>query len=352
MTFLGSMILIISILIIPFIVGSVMPSNGKVNLRTFVYGYAIEWTVFYPISLCCILLQKSFTLLSWIYSLAMIVLVMIGLVVLVLKIKKNKKQNTDRVVLSTTEILFLVFFIALLGFQIYKTIFYSYADGDDAFYIPTALVTNVSDKLYTIDPYIGTEIPFEKLNYRYALAPFPIWISYLARISGIHVATVSHVFIPVPLIIVTYIIFFEISKVLFRNDRAKRYMFMVLAAVYVLFSNVSTSTAETFLLTRARQGKEALANIALPLVFLLLFEIHNELEENTIKIKFSMMIPVCVISVAASLMSVFSGVLIGIALFVYGIILLFEKRTIRILLDVAIMAVPCIASILLYLILG
>lgn len=352
MTFLGSIILIISLFLVPFITGSIMPSNGKVGFRTFVYGYVIEWALFYPVALCCILLQKSFTLLSRLYTLTMLFIIITGLVTLVVKLSKRKNQDIDKKALSKQEIIYLGIFIALVGFQLYKSIFYAYADGDDAFYIPTALVTEVSDKLYTIDPYIGTEIPFEKLNYRYALSPFPVWISYLSRISGIHVATVSHVFLPVPLIIVTYIIFSELSKELFRNDRTKRYMFMVLTAVYVLFSNVSTSTAETFLLTRARQGKEALANIALPLVFLLLLEIHNSLEKNARNITVSRIIPVWAISIAASLMSVFSGVLIGIAMFAFGIIVLFEKRKVRVLLDVAVMALPCAVSVLLYLILG
>lgn len=353
MTFLGSMILIILLFVVPFIVGAIMPSKGKVGFRTFVYGYVIEWTLFYPLAIGCILTQRSFSLLCRVYSAAIIVLIIVGTVSLLFKAAVNKKnRNLQRTLLSKSEIAYLGIFIALVGFQLYKSVFYAYSDGDDAFYISTALSTSLSDKMYAVDPYLGVGLETSQINYRYALAPFPIWISYLSRISQTHVATVSHVFLPVPLIIVTYIIFSEMSKVLFKNDRTKRYLFMLITSVYVLFSNVSTSTAETFLLTRARQGKEALANIALPLIFLLMYEIHEGLKENACKIEISSILPVLTVSIAASLMSVFSGVLVGIALFVYFVILLFEKRKLRVLFDVAVMAVPSAVSVLLYVILG
>lgn len=352
MTFLGSTILITSLLIVPFVIGSLMPSKGRLGLRTFVYGYVIEWALFYPVAIGLILPKKSFTLLTKVYSILLIIVMLLGLVSFVIKALNMHKQKTSRQYMTKPEIIYLGIFIALLGFQIYKSIFYAYADGDDAFYTATALSTNITDKMYTVDPYLGLSLYTEQLNYRYALAPFPIWISYLSRISKIHAATVSHVFLPVPLILVTYVIYSEISKALFKNDRTKRYMFMVLASVYVLFSNVSTSTAETFLLTRARQGKEALANIALPLLFLLLLEIHESLKEDACKIKISRMIPVWVVCVASSLMSVFSGVLAGVALFAFFLIMLFEKRKLRTIFDAAVLAVPSAISVLLYLILG
>lgn len=349
----GVLILLISLLIVPVLIGTVMPSEDRSLLKTFVIGYLIEWCLFYPVAVSLILTERKFSLLSEIYTGLLGVMVLLGILLWMYRKKHGiSRARNERKLLKRNEIVYLGVFVALLLFQLYKTLFYAYADGDDAFYVATAQNAVTSDTMYILDPYTGISNSIDDLNFRYALAPFPMWLAYLSKISGINVAIVAHLFVPVALVCITYAIYSFIAKMLFKNSREKQLLFMDMVAVLVLFSNVSTSTAETFLLTRARQGKEVLANIVLPMLFLLLMEIYSELKENDTKIKNTKIVLGMVNSTCAALMSVFGGVLFIIALLAFGLIILFEKKKIRVLADVAIMAIPAMISVLIYMIMG
>ena len=104
--------------------------------------------------------------------------------------------------LERSEIIFLGLFLGLVLFQLYKTVFYAYADGDDAYYVAVARAAQVSDRLYRSDPYTG--MPFMQAK-RYFLAPFPLWIAIISRITGLNAAAAAHVAVPLMLIPVSYI---------------------------------------------------------------------------------------------------------------------------------------------------
>ena len=87
-------------------------------------------------------------------------------------------------------------------------------DGDDAYYVVQSVITDETDTLYRILPYTGFST---SLDMRHAMAVFPIWIAYLARMTGIHATIVSHSILPLVLIPLTYLIYYEIGKVLFKE---------------------------------------------------------------------------------------------------------------------------------------
>lgn len=356
MTIGGVFIIVIELLILPPFIGMLIPGERKISFRTLLMGYLIEWSMFYPISVVLILNGAKLSLLCQINTYMVGIASVVGAAMYAVKkikkpvIKDIRTEGKKR--FSKMEMAYLAIFVLIFLFQIYKTIFYAYADGDDAYYIAIAQNAVSDNTMYLHEPYTGTKIGLENINYRYALAPFPMWIAYLARTSGISVAIVSHVFLPFALISLTYIIYGEISKRLFAKSREKQFIFMDLISLLIMFSNVSTSTAETFLLTRARQGKEALANIVFPFLFLVLMEIHYEVQSKCNKISNEKIILVCVTSLCASLMSVFGSVLFTISLFAFGCILLLEKKKLRLLSDVVLMAVPGMISALIYIVLG
>lgn len=355
MTLGGIVILLTALLILPALTGLVLLSEKENALRCFILGYLIDWSVFFLIALVQVIRGSSLSSLCFIYLIFIIVLSILGILTAIvrrLRTHDNVHSSKQRVMLNRYEIVYLGILIAVIGFQFYKTLFYSFADGDDAFYIATAHNAVATDTMYQVEAYTGFSLGKDCINYRYALAPFPMWLAYLSKISGIHVATVAYVFVPILLIGLTYMIYWEIGKQLFKKDREKMLVFMDAVAIIILFSNVSTSTAETFLLTRARQGKEALANIILPMLFLLMAGIHEQLKENSDRINVLYIAEVIITSLCASLMSVFGSVLYVIALFGFGLILLFEKKRLRVLLDVAVMAVPSVCFVGLYMILG
>ena len=260
----------IALIVAAALIGENLKRKGESLLMSVVYGFVLEWAVAFITVTPLVILGKRLSLAVKVLIPIYMLLAAVGLVRAILRARKNKEKNA-RVPFSPSEIIYLGIFVGLILFELYKTIFYAYADGDDAYYMATARAAEASDTMYRLDPYVGIPIG---INPRYAIAPFPMWIAVLARISAIDTATFSFTILSPVLILVTYFLFNEISKLLFgAEDREKRYMFLVLAAVFEMFSNVSTSTAGTFMLTRARQGKEALACIILPLLFYELFYI-------------------------------------------------------------------------------
>lgn len=262
-------------------IGYNLKRDDESLLMTLVYGLIISWALAFVVGVPLIIKHKPLSLMLWILLALYGVLAATGLFMCIRR-RIIAGPKAPIAPFKKSEIIYLGLFLGIVAFQLYKAIFYACADGDDAFYIATARTAEISNRMYELDAYIG--VPVDEMPFRYVFAPFPMWEAVLARVSGVHTATLAHTILPPILIIVTYILYNEISKLLFgAENREKRFMFLTLTAVFEMFANVSTSTSGTFLLTRARQGKEALACIILPLLFYELFRLARA--EGELKIK-------------------------------------------------------------------
>ena len=155
-------------------------------------------------------------------------------------------------------------FLLLVGFQLYMAFTRASFDGDDAYYVVQALTAQQTDTLYRIDPNRGVSMP---LDARHALALFPIWEAFVGTMCGIHATVMAHSVVPLFLIPLTYLIYYEIGCELFCSKKRLLPMFMVLMALWQMFGNVSIYTTETFFLTRTWQGKSFAGNFIIPAVF-------------------------------------------------------------------------------------
>lgn len=158
----------------------------------------------------------------------------------------------------------LVLFLLLVGFQLYMAFTRASFDGDDAYYVVQALTAQQTDTLYRIDPNRGVSVP---LDARHALALFPIWEAFVGTMCGIHATIMAHSVVPLLLIPLTYLIYYEIGRELFCNKKRLLPMFLALMALWQMFGNVSIYTTETFFLTRTWQGKSFAGNFIIPAVF-------------------------------------------------------------------------------------
>ncbi len=198
-------------------------------------------------------------------------------------------------------------FLAGLLFQMLQAYRLAYADGDDAYYIPISTAANLGGGMYAIDSYTGAPTT---LDLRHGLAPFPIWVSFIAAKCGVNAAVAAHSLMPLVLIPVTYVLYLEIGRKLCgsvlsegrspgkgsalegageapdgkRKSRvdvkALLPLFMIFVSLLQIFGNYSIYPASTFLLTRTRQGKAALGNVILPFLFLLLYKVAEEVKKQ------------------------------------------------------------------------
>lgn len=341
-------ILMLSLLIIPFCLGLIFYEKDEGGLFIFAKGYILGWCLFFLTAIPCIIYRKTLTVLLSLYVPLCIGAALLGVLIFAMgrmreyKDAESLQKPVNKGLFEGKEWIYLSLFLGLWLFQMYKTVCFAFSDGDDAYYVSMATAINSGNGLYTVDPYTG--IPSEP-TYRYALAPFPVWIAALARLSGMHTATLSHIVLNVTLITITYAIYNETAKLLFEDNKEKRYMFMTLLAVFAVFSNVSQSMAETFMLTRARQGKEVLANIVIPI---LLYFFLRLMKKETFKVTLKECGFLLSIAFAGALTSLFANAIVGIALgglFLYSFI---RKSNIVTKLYIGAAALPALLTVALY----
>lgn len=176
--------------------------------------------------------------------------------------EEGKKGRTDKVALALWCCVG-----CLLLFQLVAACFLAYEEGDDAFYVAISTSTVDADTMYQKLPYTGGP---SVLDARHALAPFPIWVAFMAKLSGMHPAMTAQVALPVVLIGMAYGVLYLLGSRLCGGDTRKLPLFLVLAECLVLFGGYSTYSAENFLLVRTAQGKAVLASIVIPFLLLLL----------------------------------------------------------------------------------
>jgi hypothetical protein len=351
---ISPILICISVWLASFIIGrGFFPCiSKKASFLASVCGLMILWALFFVTAIPVIIFQSDtvgMNVITLVYGVLVSLTVLVSLGMLIKRIaKKEDKLIPPPFVLDIHEILYLALFLGIVAFQLYKAVFFAYADGDDAYYV--AISQSVSGKgdfnsLYTNDPYTGFYIG---TAYRYALAPFPIWIAFFARVFSVNAATVAHVCMPVILIPITYVIYNAIAVKLFTDNRTKRYMFLCLISVFVMFSRYSLYSAEVFLLTRTRQGKEALANIIVPFLIYIFLDIAKE-EEYKISVKNYIMI--ILIALSAALTSVFGNLLVLIALFANFVYSFLKHAPLKEKIKAASLAIPGVIMLLLFVVL-
>lgn len=264
-------------------------------LWAFVCGMVFQWALFQVISLPFILKERPFSQVVFLYGACAVIWTAGSLVWVSVKGVTGRKRSlrlldagTGRAETETAvqkegfpvggymKYVLWGIFVALLLLQLFQAVFLAYADGDDAYYVGVAAVTESSDTMYRVIPYTGETTT---LDVRHGLAPFPVWIAFLSRISGCPVTVTAHVALPLILIPLCYLIYAFLGNRIIR-DKKWLPVFLILLEVMILWGNYSFYTAETFLLTRSRQGKAAIANIMIPFLFLILFCIGEKLQEQ------------------------------------------------------------------------
>ena len=249
----------------------ILPAEKRTFARLCITGFLVHFFLFEVTGIPVLLFTwlGDFALLSLVFE-ALCALLLFGAVFVMVKKRDGfvpdakiwKKPETE-----PTALILTAAFAGLLFFVLYMSYTRASFDGDDAYYVTQSVLTWQTETMYRYLPYTGitTEVDF-----RHALAMFPMWIAHAARASQTHPTIVAHSFIPLVFIPLTLLVYLEIARALFSaqnrtmlSDR-RLSAFMVIVMTLILFGNTSIYTPETFLLTRTWQGKSLLANFVLP----------------------------------------------------------------------------------------
>lgn len=266
--------------VVPVMVGCIYE---KVDLRgsrlifRWISGQVTLWAGFQVICVPMVLRKESLSevmTLFWVYLGA---LLLFSLGTCVRRFAEGERVlRVRRAALKRETGLFWLIAAGLLLFQLVQAVRLAYADGDDAYFIAVSTAAESSDQMYVTLPYTGLTT---ETDVRHGLAPFPMWIAMLARISGLPVAQTAHVILPVALIAMSYGVFALMGAQLFDN-REQSLLFLIFTELLVTFGGYSLYTAENFMIARSRQGKAALGSLVIPFLFLLLLHLLRSMEEK------------------------------------------------------------------------
>ena len=345
-------------LALPIWVGNCFAAVDKPHKNVvflWISGQMLLWAGFQVICVPVILLEGHFRHVMIGYSVYLLVLLVLATVFWFRNPRGLRPVRQEQTAKSEkTEVLLWVIFAVLLLIQLVLAVVMVYGDGDDAYYVAISTAAQESGKMYQKIPYTGMNT---ELDVRHGLAPFPIWIAWLAQMTGITTVIVAKTLVPVALISMTYGVFYLLgSRVLFAGEGAYRKKwalpaFLLCTEVLVLFGDYSYYTVENFMIARSRQGKAALGSILIPMIFFLLLTLLRKIqEEQKITVGFwvllgSVMTACCLASTMGALLAC---MLVGTA----GLCGAVSYRKWKLILPLIGCCIPCIVYAGMYLLLG
>lgn len=348
---LGMQLLILGCLLwlVPTIIGTMFERTQRNWLFAWCSGQITLWAGFLFICVPMILCEKSFMTVCHVFNGYTLSLVLFALILkgrenfLLGKNKKSVLHNEIKNKLTVRQGILWGIFACLFVFQLWMTVFWAYEEGDDAFYLATATITEASNTMYIRLPYTGATTG---LDARHGLAPFPVWIAYLGRMSGMHPITVGQIVLPVAIVGMAYSVYGLVVAHLCKERKENIPLFMILVELLILFGGYSLYTTENFLLVRASQGKAVIANIILPFLLFLFLRILSGAEEEKGK-SIGEWVLVALTAIAGCLCSTQGTILVCIMLGITGVCAALEYKKIKVLLQAAICCVmPGILAVL------
>lgn len=334
------------LLVIPFCIGLIpvrfLPPDKRNPGLVILAGYFCMWAVFGVVTIPAVLWVQynNFIVASNCFTVLSILCAAAGLLVWY----RNTKAGNPGLLTGgvrrkcDTRVEWLLFF-ALVGFQLYKAAAYASFDGDDAYYVVASLIAQQADVMYRILPLTGGSTG---LDVRHALAVFPMWVAFIAVKSNIHATIVSHVVMPFVLIPLTYLMYYEIGRILFRpepGNREKLPVFMILMCMFQIFGNVSIYTNETFFLTRTWQGKAVAGSLVIPAFLWLFLMLYDKDREDKRTDAGLWLLLVCV-NVTAGICSSIAIFIVSILTAVTAFCLMIVERDFKVLVKIGAACIP------------
>ena len=354
MTLTGILQLFIWLFLIPAAAGLLCynPYKGYERIMfLWVSGQVFLWVVFFLVSVPLIVMEASFTSLVYAYCLAVAFLLLFTIMFCVRGYWKKETQgrlvlvrgNPVKKKFKPEKFYFLLSLILIL-LQIVLAVVLVYRDGDDSYYVAVAEIAEESDLMYLKNVYT---FGYSGLDFRRAIAPFPMWIAFLARISGTKAVITAHVAVSSAQILMGNIVFFLIGGKLFKDRR--KHFFIIVSQLLILFADYSIYAPERFLITRSRQGKTTLGAILIPLFFLF-FLLLSDYLGNKKKIPAALWGMLAGIQISILLCSTQGAILSGLLAAVLGICAAVVYRRWKLLLAFAASCMPAVTVFLVYLV--
>ena len=268
---------ILWLLIIPELIGLGVLRFDKKKNRSIVFawvlGYMIGFALFEILAVPMIFTHQKYTTLLYAWMLIEIFIAVLSLysnwfnMGFILKADLLKLRNTPKIL--------MIVFLLLIFLQCYYPFRYMHEDYDDYTFISEALTVKESNLMFkTTDT--GKEA--QQFTTRRVFSPFSTYNACISSLVDVHPAMLERTIYPILFIFMAYMVYLMIGNCLFKEDKEKTLMFLIILSLLYIFGNYSVYTNFSFLLLRIWQGKAILANIMIPFIWLIFLKY---IDENT-----------------------------------------------------------------------
>lgn len=261
-----NVLLTILLFALPMAVGGIF--RNKSFSFTYLSGQFVMWAAFEVIGVVAIYFRASFTLLFWIYTAMVVLLLGFG-------VRGWRKMGFSGFKKPEFSI-FMILALLVIAYECTIYIFGMHLDEDDARWIAEANDALVKDRMLLHNPATGEYIGrFVGEMVKDVFSPWAFYLAWMSRLTGVKAVVLAHTAYPPVLLCLSYLVYFEMGKCLFKKN-PERWIFVLMVSVINLFMAGNVYTQSVFTLTRIWQGKAVVAAVMIPAVLMAILRIQNE----------------------------------------------------------------------------
>ena len=234
-------------------------------------------------------------------------------------------------------VIFGILAAILIFIQAFIPMKYQHIDDDDSRFVAEQVSAVVHDTLLKDDPITVDFMYWDVGEVRKDISsPWPMYVAMCCRIAGIEAAIFSHTYFPFFMIIICYVVYGMIGRILFRGDMEKTFLFLIFLSVFHIWDYTSTHTLASMFLLRIWQGKAIVAGFIIPLLLYLFYRIYEQREDGNRWITV-----LYIVGFASSLLSGMGIIIAPILVALYGALDFLYRRDIKRVLAIWSTAIPC-----------
>ncbi len=265
--YMYGMLVILFIMFIFSVIGKGFVLKAGFNCNSLTAGFLLSSAIFYILAFPFMITHGSLILLAVLYAVCMCIVFGRSLYICY---KRKKYAGTFSFMRMKNNPFFII--SVILGIIIIVLLaVLRHSDADDSFYIAQSSAMLESGR---INPYEqSTGITTFPDCTQYSLVGYEIWTAVICLIFNINTAVLYHSLLPVILIIMHFLVMYDIGKALFKD---KASVFLILIMCFDFLGGYSVYSQGAFAMLRLWQGKAVLINIIMPFLMLIFIKILRQ----------------------------------------------------------------------------
>lgn len=272
MMLVAYLFIVLTLTVVCFFIGDYLVSFcADVNMNRIGLGYLVIMGVFSIISIPFMFFHTKFSWLYWITMFFIAVLLFLSIKSFLIDCLEKKEIFINKLssFLDKKSVIFCIC-IFLVFLQMILFVVLKNTNDDDGWYVALTSTALENNEIFSRDPATGSVLfPFQT---HYELVGHELFLAVICKLFSINPPVLCHTVIPVFFVLIHYVIVYDLCKKMDKENTNKFFLCFILLNI---FSGYCSFSRGGFLVRRIWCGKSLIANITLPLLLLLWWNIYE-----------------------------------------------------------------------------